>query len=156
MRVKLVPAAPDTLETVDRARAAVPLVPGGAADCCSRIMDRIDIPARDEARVWLTFLRGLELVAEGPGGFVRTREEVDLASAFRAGVYGADEVIGILEANPGPMTVDDVLAAFTIPAWERHRHQDPETVWRERLGDLLDWLVLLGEARRSNGGYVRD
>lgn len=156
MRVKLVPSPPDSLDTVDRARAAVPLVPGGEEDCCSRIMGRIDIPDRDEARIWLTFLRGLGLVEERPSGFVRTREEVDLAAAFRTGVYGAEAVVDILATEPGPVTVDAVLEGFTIPAWERHRHQDPQSVWRDRLRDLLDWLVLLGEASRSNGGYVRD
>ncbi len=156
MRVKPVPAPPDSLDTLAEARRAVPLVPGGEEDCCARIMTRIDIPGRDEARTWLTFLRGLGLVVEGPQGFVRTRDEIDLPTAFREGIYGAREVLAALDEAEGPVDPATVFERFSIPAWERHRRQDAETDWRERVRYLLDWLVLIGEARRTDGGYVRD
>lgn len=156
MKVKLVPPPPDSLDIVAEARKAVPLVPGGEEDCCTRIMARLDIPGRDQARVWLTFLRGLGLVEETARGFVRTRTEVDLAPAFHEGIYGAAELVEILEAEPGPVSVETATERFSIPEWERHRRQDPETHWREQVRDRLDWLVLLGEARRTDEGYVRD
>lgn len=156
MRVKHVPPAPASLETLAAARQAIPLVPGGEADCCARIMDRLEVPSRDRARVWLTFLRGLGLVEAGPNGFVRTREDVDLSGAFRDGVYGAREVIEVLEAEADPVPADTVLERFPIPEWERRRYQDSEAVWGDRIRNLLDWLVLLGEARRTDAGYIRD
>lgn len=156
MRVKHVPPAPASLETLEAARQAIPIVPGGEADCCTRLMDRLDVPSRDRARVWLTFLRGLGLVDAGPNGFVRTSGDVDLSDAFRDGVYGAREVIEVLEAEADPLSADIVLQRVRIPEWERRRYQDSEAVWRDRISNVLDWLVLLGEARRTDAGYIRD
>jgi len=156
MRVKAVPTPPESLETVEAAQRAIPLVPGTEDDCCARIMGRIDLGARDEARVWLTFLRGLGLVREGPNGYVRTRSSVDLPSAFQEGIYGAAELIELLDEADDPLSVSTATARFDIPEWEQRRYQDPEAVWRERVRSILEWLVLLGEVRRTGDGYVRD
>lgn len=156
MRVKAVPEPPESLETVEAARRAVPLVPGTEDDCCARIMDRIDLGARDEARVWLTFLRGLDLVREGPNGFVRTRASIDLSSSFQEGIYGAAELIEFLDDTEKPVSEATAMAQVRIPEWERRRYQDPESAWRKRVRSILEWLVLLGEARRTDDGYVRD
>lgn len=156
MRVKAIPPPPTSLEIVEAARLAVPLVPGDEDDCCARIMDRIDIAGRDEARIWLTFLRGLGLVREGPRGFVRSQASVDLPMAFREGIFGAAELLDLLDDAGEPVTVSTATDRFRIPEWERRRYQDPEGTWQERIRFILEWLVLLGEARRTDDGYVRD
>lgn len=159
VRRKPVPPAPDSLETVATVRSAVPLVPGSVEDCCSRLVAKGNVPARDDARTWLTFLAALGLARETERGFARTREPNDpaqeaLATAFVEGVYGARELLGILAAD-GPVDADDAFAAFRehVPNWERMREEDWETVWRERVARLLAWAVLLGLARETEGGF---
>jgi len=64
MKFKFVPEAPADLGFVADAQRAVPLVPGREDDCCARLTRRLDLPSRDVARTWLTFLRALRLVEE--------------------------------------------------------------------------------------------
>jgi hypothetical protein len=157
-RFKLVPAAPDSLEEVAEAQRAVPLVPGTEDDCCARLVRRRGFPSRDVARTWLTFLRALGLAAERDSGFVRRSREPTpayLREAFLDGVYGAREVRDVLGAEP--LDADAVFERFEerVPAWEHHK--DPtgwRETWHERVGHLLEWLVLLDVAERRGDGYV--
>lgn len=172
MRFKIVPALPDAaraepavaLDLLARARDAVPLVPRSEDDCCMRVVNAGVVGARDDASEWLTFARALELVAESDRGYHRVRDAPDptetagraaLADRFRERVFGAAELLGALAAAGDGLPVD---AAFDrlrdrIPNWERRRHTDTEAVWRERVGHLLDWAVVLGLARWDGERY---
>ena len=155
MKLKPVPAAPDSLDAVADVQRAVPLVPGSAEDCCARVMDRTFVDERDEARTWLTFLRALDLARETEEGFVRRRTEPErsaLADSFRERVFAAGDVLDALTDADGPLTADEVFERVepTIPTWEREK--DPggwRETWRERVRRLLDWSVLLGLAERA-------
>ncbi|WP_435154997.1 hypothetical protein [Haladaptatus sp. DFWS20] len=160
MKFKLVPEAPAEFDFVAETQRAVPLVPGTEDDCCARLMNRLDFPSREIARTWLTFLRALELAEETQSGFARLRRDPDrneLAEAFQSRVYGVSTVLSVLEEH-GPLTEQAVFEKFRdeIPTWERHK--DPsraENVWRERVGNMLDWAVLLELAEREDGEYRR-
>jgi len=159
VQFKVVPPAPDSLGNLGIARRAIPLVPRNETDCCARVMDRAGVPARDEAREWLTFMRALGLVAEAERGYHRTREPFEtgrLAAAFRKRVYGVEDLLDALDGAE-PASVDEAFERFvdSVPAWERRRHADWRRVWRERAGRLLDWAVLFGLAGRDGRGYVR-
>ncbi|WP_049935035.1 hypothetical protein [Haloplanus natans] len=155
MKFKPVPPAPDEFGYVTRVQRAVPLVPGTEDDCCARLMNRLDLPSRDAARTWLTFLRALELAEETPSGYRRTDREPGVAGcreAFLNRVFAADAVRDALAAE-GPLTADAAFEAVRerVPAWERHRDTEWTDAWRERVADLLDWLVLLDAAARTGG-----
>ncbi|MDL5362403.1 hypothetical protein [Halalkalicoccus sp. NIPERK01] len=155
MRVKPVPEPPGAVEAVERIREAVPLVPEPEASCCERLASRTDVDP-DAASDWLTFLRGLGLVREGETGFYRPHEEPDpaLSEALLSGVYGAREVDALLDSRE-PLTAEEVFERFeAVPRWERHRDPDWEAFWGERVGRLLEWLVLVGLAERREEGYV--
>jgi hypothetical protein len=162
-KVKVVPPVPDSPEAVFSVHEAVPLVPKPEESCCARLVARTEVPAQDEAKEWLTFERGLGLVRETEGGFHRVRTDpgnVDLARAFREGVFGVETLLSELEE---PLTPDEAFERFEphVPNWERHHTADWESVWRERVARLLDWTVLLGLAEREagngeeNGRYAR-
>jgi hypothetical protein len=159
MRFKLVPPAPASIEFVADAQRAVPLVPGTEDDCCARLVRRLDLPSRDVARTWLTFLRALDLAVERESGFVRRSREPTrdhLTAALFDNVYGAREVYDRLGSEP--VHTDAVVERFEteVPAWERHK--DPtgwRETWHDRVENLLDWFVLLGRAKRRPNGYVR-
>lgn len=159
VRRKPVPPAPDSLDRLAEVRGAVPLVAGSVEDCCARLVAHASVPARDEARTWLTFLASLGLARETDRGFARTRDPADpdrdeLAAAFLDGVYGARELVDLLAAE-GPLGSDAAFEGFRehVPNWERMRNDDWETEWRERVGRLLEWAVLLGVARRTEAGF---
>ncbi|PSQ44828.1 hypothetical protein BRD17_02940 [Halobacteriales archaeon SW_7_68_16] len=157
MRFKPVPPAPDDLDGLARVRDAVPLVPGSETDCCARLIDRAGVPARDEAKTWLTLLRALELIERTETGYRRCRRGIDredLARAFRARVDTAATVLDALDDEPRDATAVFAAVRATIPDWERRRSADPEGLYRERVTNLLDWAVLLGLAERRDGGYV--
>jgi hypothetical protein len=160
VRFKLLPEPPESLALVEDAQRAVPLVPGSEDDCCARLMRRVDFPARDVSRTWLTFLRALELARETDAGFVREQTEPTpehLRDAFRRRVYGAREVLASLDADE-PRTVEEVFAEFEarVPVWETHRAaEDWRDVWRERVEHILGWAVLLDLAEKRDDGYVR-
>lgn len=157
-RFKLVPDAPACLDDVEEAQRAVPLVPGTEDDCCARLMRRLDFPSRDVARTWLTFLRALDLAEETASGFVRRQREPTpehLRAALLDRVYGAREVLDTL--GPDPVDADTAFERFEerVPEWEQYK--DPSgwrETWRERVGFLLDWLVLVDLATRRAGGYA--
>jgi hypothetical protein len=159
VKVKHVPPAPDSLDFVGTAQRAVPLVPGSQDDCCARLLDRSDLVSRDQAATWLTFLRGLGLVDRGTVGYARVRRDPDpdyLRTAFLEGVFGAADVLAVLESADEPLSVDAVFERFraTVPQWERHKN--PNTwvdVWTETVGHELDWLVLLGLVEATADGY---
>jgi hypothetical protein len=159
VKFKLVPAPPDELGFVADAQRAVPLVPGSEDDCCARLIRRLDLPSRDVARTWLTFLRAVELAEEtADGSFVRLRREptpTHLREAFERRVYGASDALDALSNEP--KTVPDVFEGFDdrVPAWERHRAvENWRDIWTERVERILDWLVLLDLAAEAEGGYV--
>lgn len=163
MRFKVVPE-PRPPAFLERARLAMPLVPGDEDDCCARLMAETDIAARDAAREWITFLRALGLVAEADGGYYRTREDVDdatLARRFRERIHPAAEVLDALaDAGAGaeagtPLDADAVFERVVdeVPQWERARRSDWEAVWRERVGRILEWAVAFDLAARADGGY---
>ncbi len=160
MKFKLVPDAPDEFDFVAEAQRAVPLVPGTEDDCCARLTNRLDFPGRDVARTWLTFLRALELAEETQSGFARLRREPsrdEVAEAFQSRVYGVSTVLDVLEER-GTLSEEAAFEAFReeIPAWERHKNPSRvEEVWRERVGNMLEWAVLLGLAERTSEGYRR-
>lgn len=158
MRFKHVPAAPDSVETVFEARRAVPLVPDTQEDCCTRLMERVGFPERDEAAKWLTFMRALGLVAEHERGYARTREDVDaggLAVAFLDGVYLAPEVRAAVADADEPLSPDAVFDAVSdgVPQYERNKYpRSWREVWGKTVARELDWLVLLGELDRTDDG----
>ena len=168
MKFKLVPEPPDDVRLVADAHAAVPLVPGGEDDCCARLMNRVGFRSRDVARTWLTFLRALGLAEETDDGFRRLRTEPTperVREGVLSGVYGADDVADALIAADGAtagrdpegrLTADAAVEGFLdrVPDWERYRTDDWESVWRERVGRLLGWLVLLDLAEERTDGYV--
>jgi hypothetical protein len=158
MRLKPVPPVPEDLDRLWTARKAVPLVPGSEDDCCARLQRRMDLPGRDQARTWLTFLRALGLAEETAQGFARTREDVDteaLADRFREGVFAAREVLDALDAADEPLDVDAVFERVesVVPNWERHKDPAWEDTWRERVARILAWAVLLGLVEEADGEY---
>lgn len=159
MQFKLVPPVPPNQESVADAQRAVPLVPGSEADCCARLQSRLSLPSRDVSRTWLTFLRALELAEETPSGFKRRRvepTEQHLRDAFLRQIYGADHLATAL-GEDGPIDADEAYEQFRsrVPTWETYKQADWEDVWRERVGQILEWFVLLGIAERAETGYVR-
>jgi hypothetical protein len=156
VRYKPVPS-PAAGVSLAAAQSAVPLVPETTDDCCARLVTRTDIPSADVARTWLTFLQALGLARETGDGFVRTDREPTapaIGTAFRERVYGAAEVLEVLEAATEPLPAVAVYSAVDlVPRWEGHREQDPEAVWQERVGHLLEWAVRLGLARDTDAGY---
>lgn len=156
MKVKPVPVPPETVDRPFEIRDALPLVPEPEESCCDRLVRRAGVEDAEAARDWLTFLRGLDLVAEGSSGYHRTRVEPDdLSEALLEGVYGAREIRTILDDAGEPLAADEVFERFeAVPRWERHRNPDWETVWRERVDRLLGWLALAGLADRRNGTYA--
>ncbi|MFB6295759.1 MAG: hypothetical protein ABEH66_02835 [Halobacteriales archaeon] len=158
MRYKIVPE-PRDLDELRAIKDAVPLVPGTAEDCCSRIVTRAPVAGRDAAREWLTFLQALGLVADSDRGFHRTRDGPDRAALrerFLDGVFGAREVRHVL-AEESPAAPDAVFASLreAIPGWERHRRADWEAEWRERTARLLDWGVVLGAFEETDDSKYR-
>ncbi|MFC7008299.1 hypothetical protein [Halalkalicoccus salilacus] len=155
MRVKPVPAPPNAVDRLLEIRDALPLVPEPEESCCERLVHRACVVDEETARDWLSFLRGLDLAAEGDAGYYRTRDDPSgLGEAMIEGVYGAREVRTILDDAGEPLTADEVFERFeAVPRWERRRNPDWEGVWRERVGRLLGWLTLIGRAERVEGGY---
>jgi hypothetical protein len=153
VKFKLVPAAPESFAFLERAQRAVPLVPGSEDDCCARLMARLDLPSRDVARTWLTFLRALGLVEETATGFRRTDAEATVEgcrAALLERVFAAAAVRDALDAAE-PRSAADVFPTIreTVPTWERHKNPSRwEAIWRERVADLLAWLTLLGVVER--------
>lgn len=159
MRLKPLPEPPADLEAVAAAQRAVPLVPGSENDCCARLMRRRDFPSRDVARTWLTFLRALELAEETESGFKRTDREPtveNIRASFLNRVFGAEEALDALRNRVEPLPADEAFAELRgmVPGWERHKQRGWEDEWEERVGDLLEWLVLLEFAERTEDGYV--
>ena len=145
------------MEFLREVQGALPLVPASENDCCARVLDRTDLPARDAAREWITFLRALSLAEETPSGYRRLRHEFDadtLAETFREGVFGVEELRDVLAADE-PLGTDEAFERFRhrVPEWERHRSPDWEAEWRERVRRLLGWAVEFGLAERIGDEY---
>ncbi|MFW6434976.1 MAG: hypothetical protein ACOCY1_01205 [Halovenus sp.] len=156
-RTKAVPE-PVSMDALEAAHRAVPLVPNPGVDCCRRIQGRGPAQTREDAQNWLAFLEALDLVTETERGYERRHVDLDtepLAERFRERVYGASELLETLET--APQTVDSAFEATCsfAPTWERNRHTDWERVWRERTRRLLEWAVVFGLGAAENGEYVR-
>ncbi|WP_224448936.1 hypothetical protein [Haloprofundus salilacus] len=153
---------PDDLGVVADAQRAVPLVPDSEDDCCERLMRRVGFPSRDAARTWLTFLRALELAVEMPTGFKRTRTDPTpdhLRDAFVRRVFTAEELLAVLDDAERPVSADEAYDRVRgrVPQWEHFKNPNRwEEIWRERVGDVLEWFVFLDLAERRGDDYVRD
>lgn len=157
MRVKSVPPPPAELEAVRTAQHAVPLVPGSETDCCSRLMDALDLRSRDVARTWLTFLRGLGLVRESELGFVRRDVDPDqaaVADGLVSGVIGAQELLAAVGDDPRPEEAITEAVLDAVPRWERDRDPAWRETWQTRARYLLGWLVLVGLVESVDSGYA--
>lgn len=176
MRLKPLPEPPVDLNAVDEAhgdstagqtvfdaiadaQAAVPLVPGSENDCCARLMRREGYQSRDVAREWLTFLRALELAEDTGSGFKRTPREPtpeNVRESFRKRVFGAADALAVLQEADDPLSAEAVFERLreTVPGWERQRRHAWVEHWQARTEKLLDWLVLLHLATRTDDGYV--
>ncbi|QIO23653.1 hypothetical protein [Haloarcula sp. JP-L23] len=155
MRYKVAPPA-RSLSFLADARAAIPLVPDDEADCCRAIQRTTDVPDRETAREYLTFLRALGLLEESDRGYYRTRTDLErdtLAATFRENVFGAAEVLDVLGTDP--RTADDAFEAVRdiVPRWERERRANWESVWRTRVEHLLAWAAVFGAARHTDAGF---
>lgn len=169
MRYKTVPGPADAA-TLDAVHGALPLVPEDVDDCCARVVDRTGVDQREDAREWITFLQALGLAEKTPRGYRRVRQDAGAASAgteaasvgteaslgdpFVANVFGAAELLDALEGAES-LTVEEAFEHLwpSVPAWERERHADPERVWAERVGRLLEWSVVFGLAVRDGDTY---
>lgn len=155
MKFKVVPPARG-LETLRAARVALPLVPDDEESCCARVMRDAQVPSQDEAKEWITFLRALGLAEETDSGYRRLRDDPGpetLADRFRERVYGAADVLAVLADADRPLTAAEAFERFAVPEWERQRHADWETVWRERVTRILDWAVAFDLAAETADGY---
>lgn len=155
MRYKPVPE-PTELSTVEAIQRAVPLVPGSTADCCARIIDRTQVPSRDDARRWLTFLTALTLTEETTDGYVRTdRDPADpmVAHAFLENVYAAEEVCDVV-ATDGPVSAASVTDRVdAMPRWEHDRSPTPDRDWQTHIEALLEWAVTFEVLERTGDDY---
>lgn len=157
MRYKVAPEPADA-DRLFAVQDALALVPGRVEDCCARIRDRTDVPTRERARDWLTFLTALGLARETDRGFHRVREDPDredLAEAYMANVYLARELQDAL-ATAGPLPAADAFEAVrgSVPRWERDRNPDWEAEWRSHVEVLLAWGVVLGPFAEREGRYA--
>jgi hypothetical protein len=155
VRYKVAPPA-RSLDFLETARSAIPLVPDAEADCCLAIQQATAVEDRESAREYLTFLRALSLVAESDRGYHRTREEPDtdaLAAAYRDRVFLVAELCDAIEAEP--RTAESAFEAVreAIPRWEREREPAWERRWRDRVEHLLAWAVLVGCLRVEDGRF---
>lgn len=168
IRFKPVPRPPpgsDPLEAIEEVRGAIPLVPVDPDEAAGRVARRVAwVDGLAEARSWVSLLRAIGAVERGAGGLHRTRDwrarPAEVAERFVRRVLDADAVLERLEGGVPPDAPSGSVDAATLvgegigpPPWERRHHGDPAAVWRDRLGRLLDWLVLLGLASEIDGGY---
>lgn len=156
MKCKVVPE-PRPLSFIGEVQRALPLVPGDQEDCCARLVDRTDL-SRAAAREWIPFLQALGLAEETSSGFRRLRREpenLDLARAFRDGIFGVEIVLDTLAAADEPLGVEAVFERFRhrVPNWERHRRRNWAEQWHERVRRLLDWTVAVGLTERVGERY---
>jgi hypothetical protein len=160
MKFKVLPEPVEDVERVAEIQAAVPLVPDEETSCCARLMQRAGVPAQDQAKEWLTFLRALRLVEEDGGKYRRLPHAADpeeLREAFVRRVYLAEDVLELLAGADGPLDSEAVFDRVRdrLPQWERHRHTDFEAAWRERVHRILEWAVTFDLAARADDeGYV--
>ncbi len=158
-RFKPVPPVPNSLDRLDEARRAVPLVPSDSDDCCARVARTLGLADRGAGERWLVFLRALSLVEVGDRGYRRTREDIEtdeLGRRFRERVVGADAVLDAIEDADDPLDADSVFECVrgTVPAWERRRHDDWASGWRDRTGRLLGWAVLFELLVETDDAYT--
>ena len=160
MKFKVLPEPAPDVDRVAEMQEAVPLVPDEETSCCARLMKRTGVPSQDRAKEWLTFLRALELVEEEGGQYRRlphAADPEDLRESFLERVYLAEDVLDLLADAEEPLDSDAVFERVRdrLPQWERLRHTDPTSVWRERVYRILEWAVALDLAERTDGeGYV--
>ena len=152
VRFKMVPAPPEDrpLERLRDAWRTIPIVPADEDDCCERLMQRVGFASRDVSRAWLTFLRALGVVERTGSGFKRVGEAPAaerLREAFLDRILLSHEVLwaaskcGSGAALATPKAVFDRIRS-DVPTYERYKNPDSwESIWRERTGHVLEWLV---------------
>jgi hypothetical protein len=156
MRYKVAPPA-RSLDFLERARDAIPLIPGDEGDCCGAIRRATDVTDREQARAYLTFLQALGLVAESERGYYRTQEPLSpetVATAYREQVFLVAELLAAVDAG-----ADDPEATFeavreAIPRWERERDPEWECHWQSRVKHVLEWAVVFDLLAVENGRFV--
>ena len=156
MRYKVAPPT-RSLGFLETARAAVPLVPDGEADCCRTIQRAAGVEDRETARAYLTFLQALGLVAESERGYYRTRERLGrerLAASYRDRVFLGAELLDAVEAEPRTTDAAFEVVRDRIPRWERERDPAWERHWHERVAHLLAWAVVLGRLTVDSGRFT--
>lgn len=155
MKFKVIPE-PRSRSFLRKAQQTLPLVPSSEDDCCTLLIADTEIDSRDTAREWITFLRALGLVAESDGRYYqrRNRSANDTATAFREHIYAAESVLRALDETDS-LSADEVFERVRVPPWEQNRHQDWESVWRERVHRLLEWAVVLDLAEREDENHYR-
>lgn len=157
MRYKVVPE-PRDVSFLRAAHEALPLVPGSVDDCCTRIRNRTDVPSRDAAREWLTFLQALGLAAETERGYHRVREppgDDELAAAFVENVFLVRELVDRVRRADQPTSTPEAFGIVRdeIPRWERERYADWEREWRDRVRKLLEWSRTFGLVSKDGAQY---
>lgn len=152
VRFKMVPDPCEDrpLERLRDAWRTIPIVPADEDDCCERLMRRVGFASRDVSRTWLTFLRALGVVERTGSGFKRAGEEPAverLREAFLERILLARETLRAAsdrEAETDRATVEAVFDRLRseVPTYERYKNPDSwESIWRERTGHVLEWLV---------------
>jgi hypothetical protein len=157
MRYKVAPPA-RSLDFLADARGAVPLVPDSEADCCRAIQRATDVPDRETARAYLTFLQALTLVAESERGYHRTRTELapeTLATPFRERVFLVTELLDALERESRTPEAAFSAVRDAIPQWERGRNPNWAADWRAKVEHLLSWAVLFECCTVEAGRFER-
>jgi len=149
MRLKRVPAPPESLSAVTAYQRAIPLVPGSVDDCCRRLVRRCACATRQDAADWLAFLNAFGLVRETERGVVRADVEptqARLQITLRETILHVPATLRLLAdaSRAHPVTAADVFEATrdAVPRHDRARDTDWEATWRARAGRLLRWLVL--------------
>jgi len=154
VRYRVVPAARD-VEFLLAVRDALPHEPGSVDDCCGFILDRADVTARESAREWLVFLRALGLAAETGGSYYRADpgpDRGDLPDRFLARVYGARELLAVLETE-GPLPAGEAAECVREAVSRADHALDTAEAWPAYVRRLLEWGVVFGHLAVADGGY---
>lgn len=151
MRYRQLPPAGDR-SAIERVWQAVPADPAETTDCCARLCERTPVECREHASEWLVFLSALGCVSDDGDGYYRRVDSLDtqaLGDRFEARVFGASEVLKILDAAAEPLAIPDIRARLD----DDHRRR----INRAREGyldRLLAWGVAFGRFESTATGYT--
>jgi hypothetical protein len=153
MRYRQLPPAGD-LATLESVRRAVPRDPTETDDCCARLCDRTAVERRDHASQWLVFLTAVGCVTEDEAGYYRHDEDIDpeaLAERFESHVFGAPEVLGVLDATDRPLTRAEIADRLDARTLDRLQRTDPGSAYLDR---VLAWAVSLERVTVEGDRYA--